>query len=519
MATCVQVAHGAAMEKAGVPTATMAYPEQSELFKNIALIRGCPNLRQVAVSRVGTAEERVAALYDDLIAALTDPLTEEEQESGVYEPEPEPRIAFVGTLDEAQDFYQQTNPGPTTYGAPICKYSDGLPIIVPTEEKVAKMLTGTSHDPQELIAHPDGRIIPSTFTNYGTTGVPISFLLSVHTLDDGTIVYSHGAYTATVEQVAIIGVMAGCKPEHMPVLLAMATAGGGSTNCPGTSSMAGTQYIVSGPIANEIGMNAGHEAFDVGNPANMCLGRAASLMTINIARCTCGQLRSDSGNPMHSICIAEDLEGLPGNWVGFNEESTYTDPITGETVNYTKNESVLGKMGAQYVLVGMGHSPGSHRQLWVGKGGLARWLQDYHGWPPDHPGPYNFLEAYIDVIIEAAGMAEGKTFVIHKDLARQLTDMVGFSTKDDVYNWLAGTYTVTEDWYYKHGWWDFFTDAGRAIEPTSGLPYKDLPPDYEFPAFGSPSSNAIIVSDSFGDEHCYVFMTGRPSAYPIDPWR
>jgi len=509
------------MEKGGVPTATMAYPEQSELFKNMALLQGVPKLRQVAASRVGTPEERVAALYDNLIAALTEPLTAEEQESGVYEPVPEPRIAFVGTLDEAQEFYQQTFPGPTTYGAPVCKYTDGLPIIVPTKKKVAEMLTGTSHDPQELIAYPDGRTVPAITTNYNTTGAPISNLSAIHTLEGGVIAYSHGAYTATVEQVATIGVMAGCTPACMPVLLAMATAGGGSTHCPGTSSMAGFQYVVSGPIAEEIGMNAGHEAFDVGNPANMCLGRAASLMTINLGRCTCGVLRSDSGNPMHSICIAEDLKGLPGDWVGFNEESTYTDPATGETVHYTKDQSVLGKIEAQYVLLGMGHSPGSHRQLWVGKGGMARWIQDYHGWPPDHPGPYNFLEAYAPVIIEAAGMAGGKAFVIHKDLARQLTDMVGFATKTDVYNWLAGTYTVTEDWYYKHGWWDYATDAGRVIEPTSGIPYKDLPPDYEFPAFGSPTSNTIIVSDSFGDEHCYVFMTfgWRPRTYPIDPWR
>jgi hypothetical protein len=66
------------------------------------------------------------------------------------------------------------------------------------------------------------------------------------------------------------------------------------------------------------------------------------------------------------------------------------------------------------------------------------------------------------------------------------------------------------------------TDAGTRIEQTSGLPYNDLPEDYPIPAFGTnPMANCFIVSSGFADELCYMFGggRGRPTAYPIDPWR
>jgi len=64
----------------------------------------------------------------------------------------EQRIAFTGTLPDALDFYQRTAVVASLGGAEICEWTDGLPIIVPTEEKVIEMLTGTSHSASEVLS-------------------------------------------------------------------------------------------------------------------------------------------------------------------------------------------------------------------------------------------------------------------------------------------------------------------------------------------------------------------------------
>ena len=78
------------------------------------------------------------------------PLTAEEKEKGRWT-DPNERILFEGTLEEAEEFYEQTEIIPPLENTPYCKYTDGLPIVVPTEERVAEMLKGTSHKPDEVI--------------------------------------------------------------------------------------------------------------------------------------------------------------------------------------------------------------------------------------------------------------------------------------------------------------------------------------------------------------------------------
>src|SRR3990167_8078338 len=85
-----------------------------------------------------------------LMDALTSPLTKEEKAKCRYEIA-DKRILFEGTLDEADKFYSQTEKIPTLQNASIAVYTDGLPIRIPTEERVAKMLKGTSHKPDEII--------------------------------------------------------------------------------------------------------------------------------------------------------------------------------------------------------------------------------------------------------------------------------------------------------------------------------------------------------------------------------
>jgi len=466
----------------------LGFPDQVSFKNNVALINGVPNIRWIDTPRVGGGEERVATFYDKVYKALTDPLTAKEKESGLYSPPPPPRIIFSGTLDDAQEFFAQTTPIMNCRNCPIAKYTDGLPVVIPTEEKVKEMLTGTSHKADEEIYR---------YTLNATTGAI--------TKATSPVTYS-GGYKSTVEKVATVAVMAGCKPEYLPVVLAVATTGGGDTNCPGTSGWRGVTFVVSGPIAKEIGMNAGQNSLDVGNIPNMTIGRTGAIMTVAFGGCIPGIGRSSAGNPIHSICFAEDADGLPPTWEGYNEDA-----------GYKKTESVLGKTSTGDINQSWGFLPSAFRGL-VGEGfgGLAREIG-----VEGIPGPHNVLEAICPYLYPGKGLVGGQLYIVVPNVAISLYDY-GFKKKADVYNWVASTYFVTKGELYNNGWWEHSTNGGLTIEPTSGKPWGTLPNDYKVPVFGTPMQNCIIVANGFADEAVLVYASrwgNRPSASPIDPWR
>jgi hypothetical protein len=494
------------MERAGIPTVTLIYLDQLGFFQNTALVNGCPAIRWIDVPRIGQAEEIVSVYYNRVAKALTDPLTAEEQVEGLYQPPDPPRIVFEGTADEAQDFLQQTTLIENCYNCPIAKYTDGLPVIIPTEVKVAEMLTGTSHDGDEPIA----------------TQVPTRGWFGI-TPAGREVVYAQ-QYTSTVEKAAICAVMAGCKPEYMPAVLAIAEAGGNSTNCPGTSSMASSMWCLSGPYAKEIGMNAGQNALDIGNHANMTLGRVGALIHVNFGGCITGAVRSDSGNPLHSICFAEDLEGLPETWVGWNEEATKLvdtgkkddngNPVY-DTVNLSADESVIGKFWSQSIVCNLMTFPGYFRTLNQGQMGLARKLG-----VEGTPGNYNWLEYFLDEWVNVTKSVGGIGFILHPNLAETLY-LSGFESKQEVYQWLYDNYFITVEEHYNTGLWEFPYDDGRALERSNpwGLTWGELleqHPDYELHSF---TSAFIVVSDGFQDEHYHMLLSSAPQAFLIDPWR
>ncbi len=489
------------MEQAGIPTVTMGYADQENYFRNTALTNGCPNIRWVSVPRMGSSEERVASFYDKLAKALCDPLTAKEKESGLYSPPAPARVLFEGTYDEAQDFLQQTVLVETCRQCPIAKYTDGAPVIIPTAEKVAAMLTGTSHKATEVLANPLAR--------------------SANSPAGSQVVFSR-SYSTTIEKVAVVAVMAGCKPQYMPVALAIACAGGADSSCPGTSGPGGVAaFVVSGPIAKEIGMNAGQNSLDHGSPANVTLGHFSALISINAGGCITGLVRSDVGNAIHDLVFAEDMDGLPTGWEGFNEESSYYDPGTKAMVKFTKKDSVVGRCGYRWSLVCNMHSPGSTREVMAGTGlgGFARYVQAQHGIPEGTPGVLNWMEGFIPSMILAVARPGGRTFIFHPNMAQSLYEL-GYKNKAAVYKWMWDTYTLDAGYYRNTGWWDFVTDSGNNIEPTSGKKFNELPYDYKLKALGnSPSENCCIVTNGGADEVCYIWEGGRPSSYPVDAWR
>jgi hypothetical protein len=160
-------------------------------------------------------------------------------------------------------------------------WTDYLPIVLPTEERVAAMLRGTSHAADEVV----GRMRPTSFREF---------------------------WEYTVEKVAVNAVMAGARPEYLPVILALA-ASGATAKSSSTTSMT-NMAVVNGPIRHEIGMNCGIGALGPYSHANATIGRAYQLLSQNLQG---GSVPGETymgtlGNPLaYSACFAENEEKSP----------------------------------------------------------------------------------------------------------------------------------------------------------------------------------------------------------------
>lgn len=185
-------------------------------------------------------------------------------------------------------------------------WTDGLPVVPPTRERVLRMLSGTTRAPEELVG-----IVPPDLIE------------------------------CTVEKVAINAVMAGCKPEYLPVVLAAVEAAledefaMHGVLC--TTMFAGPLVIVNGPVAKAIGMNAGVNALGQGNRANATIGRAVQLVIRNVGGGRPGELdRATLGTPgKYSFCFAEaeDSEWEPLSLQrGFTREASTVTLFAGEGV-------------------------------------------------------------------------------------------------------------------------------------------------------------------------------------------
>ena len=161
-------------------------------------------------------------------------------------------------------------------------WSDGLPVVPPTEERLAAMLAGTTRDPEELIG-----LVPPLMA------------------------------PATVHAIALHAIMAGCKPAYMPVLI-------GAMEClleerlnllllQATTSAGAPFVLVNGPYAQEIGLNGGMGCFGPGFRANATIGRALRLMMLNLGGGIPGvtALSSFGGPWRYTYCVAENEADSP----------------------------------------------------------------------------------------------------------------------------------------------------------------------------------------------------------------
>jgi hypothetical protein len=272
----------------GIPTVSM----QTEVFEGIVTATsfslGMPYQRHVYVPQpvMGKSNDELWAyvngsdpitgrpVMEEVIEALTRPLNAEEKDAPDFD-RSTPRLVEADTEENLLRSFREN------------AWTDYLPVVLPTEARVAEMLAHTSHQPDEVV----GKMRPTS---------------------------TREAWTYTVEKVAANAVMAGASPEYFPVILALAASqvtARGST----TSSMA-AMAVVNGPIRREIGMNCGMGALGPYNHANATIGRAYGLLSQNLQGGSVPgktYMGSQGNNYMYnSITFAENEERSP--WVPFH---------------------------------------------------------------------------------------------------------------------------------------------------------------------------------------------------------
>ena len=162
------------------------------------------------------------------------------------------------------------------------RWSDGLPIVPPTVQRVERMLQHTQRGREEIVAH---------------------------------VAPGYGA--ATVERIAINAVMAGCDPQYLPVLIAATEAvADPAFNLQGiqaTTNSVAVWLIVNGPIRKTLNVNEAYNCIGQGRWSNATLGRAMRLVLQNIGGALPGEMdRATQGQPgKYTFCCAENEEASP----------------------------------------------------------------------------------------------------------------------------------------------------------------------------------------------------------------
>src|SRR5207302_5871291 len=233
-----------------VPTVAIHTDIFERVVRSVARVNGMPRARAVFVPQpvMGKSAQELRAYVDgndpvtgrpvmqEVIEGLTRPFDAQDLEKVVYE-RTTPRMVDAGTEDELQQVFLDNH------------WTDTLPIVLPTEQRVAEMLAHTSHKTDEVVGH----MRPTQFREY---------------------------WEYTVEKVAVNAVMAGARPEYFPVILGIAASGVSGRGS--TTSSAAAMAVVNGPVRHELNMNCGTGALGPYNHANATIGRAYGLLSQNL---------------------------------------------------------------------------------------------------------------------------------------------------------------------------------------------------------------------------------------------
>ncbi len=237
-------------------------------------------------------------MLEEIYAGLTKPLSAEDSKAGFLKRDPRPRLLEPGTPEKLMELFHALG------------FTDGNPVILPTEEKVAQMLKATSRKSDEWV----GQMRPSP---------------------------PHEAWYYTVEMVAVNAVMAGAKPEYFPTILAIASKG--LTSMFSSTSSFARMVVVNGPVVTEIGMNTGIGALGPVSRANSSIGRCWTLISKNLGGSgKPGETYLGSqGNALNydNLCFPETEDGLPAGWSplhmqkGFKKSDSVVSLFSGWSIN------------------------------------------------------------------------------------------------------------------------------------------------------------------------------------------
>ena len=272
-----------AMEKAGIPAVAIAAQSFARAWQSCVDGWGQPTTAYVIIPHATTGQQPdfIRNMVDGQIDAIIQGLTTFPASRGAVTAQKTSGATEVFTveMDASPDGLDAVNRFLAEQD-----WSDGIPVIPPTPELVERMLAGTSRSPQDVL-----------------------------------MVMEPGFGVATVEKVAINAVMAGCRPEQFPVLLAaidcLAQPEMNHRDMQVSGHTEAPLILVNGPIAQRAGINCGTSAMGPGvvNSANTSIGRALRLCLINIGYCKAG-----TGDPnfiglptKFGMCIAENEELSP----------------------------------------------------------------------------------------------------------------------------------------------------------------------------------------------------------------
>ena len=326
-------------------------------------------------------------------------------------------------------------------------WTDGLPVILPTEERVQRMLTGTNASPDEIVAE------------------------SLQFTTRETVKY-------TVEHVAVIAVMAGARPEYLPVILATA-ATGQSSLMPSTTPFE-AMLLVNGPIRNEIGMNCGIGAFSAVTMANSVLGRAWTLMSIchGFAKPR-STLWSSQGNnhTYNNMCAGE------------NEERSVWEPFH-VTKGFRPEESVVSVFRGWAFLNSYGAA--SRRSL---------------------------IEELSVQLAALPPVNSAATIIIDPLVARNLKENEGYETRQDFCRAISQGVKMPAGVYWNTDHIDMLaaSEAYKGVEPYAS--WKKLPDDALIAPYHNPDNINIVV---IGGETSPLWKAtdyNYSASSSIDRWR
>jgi hypothetical protein len=272
-----------AAERAGVPSVSIVgsyFEGQARIIAQWLDMEGAP--LAVYPGHLPTDDPQTFGekVLHSIVDQAVEGLTVSAMPSTALAPEPGPRdIILRGHPDDLEEEFHARG------------WTDGLPVVLPTLERVERFLRCTDRDPGEVLG-----VLPPERRQ------------------------------ATVWNVAVNGVMAGCRPEYMPILLAIVEAVSdpafriedhGST--PGWEPL----IVLSGPIAEQLDFNSGIGVMRVGRRANTSVGRFLRLYTRNIAglRIPPGETdRAGIGNPFNVVLAEDEQAAREIGWPAFGEE-------------------------------------------------------------------------------------------------------------------------------------------------------------------------------------------------------